>query len=308
MRLNSSSKKSHVLSPSSLPCLAKISTINVSAGCAHNCIYCYSKGYSNYPGDDAITIYTNLLEKLSYELKRKRKLPNAVYFCPSCDPFQPVKEVLDCTYEIMRLMLKHNIGVQFVTKGTIPNNFLELFSQSPNLVSGQIGIACTDENLRKVLEPGAPSIAQRLSCLGKLSKIGVKIAVRADPLIYQVTDLDAYIQSLCSSISEYSKELAVSYLFLRPAIKKGIERINDKMLVSKILKPYASACKLKIGTCNSTGLALPALIRREGYDRIRAIANKYGITVHACGCKNNDIVLDTCHISKSISQAQAMLF
>ena len=86
-------RKSHVLSPSGLDCLAHIPTVNVSNGCAHGCLYCYTRGYSIYPGEEKIEVYENLLEKLKKELPRKKRRPRAVYFSPSSDVFQPVPEM-----------------------------------------------------------------------------------------------------------------------------------------------------------------------------------------------------------------------
>jgi len=300
MKLLSANKKSQLLTPSALPCLSKIPTVNVSAGCLHNCIYCYSKGYSNYPGDGNITIFGNLVEKLSAELARKRKPPYAVYFCPSCDPFQPIKEILDCSFELMKLLLYKNIGVQFVTKGKIPARFLELFSNRRNIVSGQIGIACTDDGMRKFLEPGTASIADRVENINALTSIDIDITVRADPLIHDLTDSEIQIEELCSKIANAgAKQLAVSYLFLRPAIKKSLEsNISDKKLLAKIIGHYKAGSRIKIGTGDSAGVTLPADIRNQLYERIRKTAHCFGISAQICGCKNNDIVSESCHITK----------
>jgi len=310
MKLIAVNKKSRVLTPSALPCLAKIPTINISAGCSHNCIYCYSRGYSNYPGDNTVTVYGNLAEKLSSELAHKRKPPYAVYLCPSCDPFQPVNEILACSFELMELLLKKNIGVQFVTKGFVPDRFVDLFSKYPRLVSGQIGICCMDEDIRKIFELGAAPISDRLKTLKALTNLKIDVAVRADPLIYTVTDSNLHIKDLCETISENGvKQLAVSYLFLRPAIKSSLEaNISDKNLLKKFIGPYKKGNRIKIGTSNSLGLALPPDLRKQGYERIKNIAQKFGVAVHICGCKNNDIVSESCHISKDHIKTHTTLF
>jgi len=310
MKLLLANKKSQLLTPSSLPCLAKIPTINISAGCLHNCVYCYSKGYSNYPGDNNITVYGNLVDKLSEELARKHKPPYAVYFCPSCDPFQPVQEILDCSFELMKLLLYKNIGVQFVTKGKIPERFLELFSKYRNIVSGQIGITYTEDRIRKILEPGTTSVANRFKNIKALTLLDIDVTVRADPLIHSLTDSQTQIEELCSEIANTgAKQLAVSYLFLRPAIKKSLEsNISDKKLLTKIIDSYKTGGKIKIGTGNSAGVALPADIRNQLYEHIRKRAQQFGISVHICGCKNNDITSESCRITKPQSSNQIGLF
>ena len=57
-------RKSAVLTPSSLACLAHVSTINLTAGCAHECRYCYARGYLTHPGEGRVALYTNTLAKL----------------------------------------------------------------------------------------------------------------------------------------------------------------------------------------------------------------------------------------------------
>ena len=83
-------RKSAVLTPSSLACLANIATINLTAGCAHRCIYYYTQGYTTLPRDGTVHLYGNTAVKLAEELRRKRQLSRAVYFSPSSDLFQPV--------------------------------------------------------------------------------------------------------------------------------------------------------------------------------------------------------------------------
>jgi DNA repair photolyase len=179
---------------------------------------------------------------------------------------------------------------------------LELFSKSPHLVSCQLGISCTDDSLRAILEPGAAAINQRLDNLKNLHSLGIDIVVRANPLIYNVTDSDTQVRQLCSRISPFTSSLALSYLFLRPAIRQSIEQLPDKSLVYRILEPYKNACRLKIGPGSSQALTLPAHIRSHAFDRITKIANEFGITTHPCSCKNHDITSDYCRISKPLSQ------
>ena len=133
-------RKSAVLTPSSLACLADVATINLTLGCAHSCRYCYARGYSTYPGDGRVVLYNNTLEKLRQELSRKRKRPHAVYFSPSCDLFQPVPQVLKLGYQVLDYLLQEGIGVSFLTKGMIPPEHFALLCRHAAQVRAQIGI------------------------------------------------------------------------------------------------------------------------------------------------------------------------
>lgn len=296
-------RKTNFLTPSGLRCLAHLPAVNVSAGCAHNCVYCYSKGYSVYPGDNSIEIYENMAQRIADEIKRKRKKPAAIYFCPSCDPFQPLPEVQQITFEVMKILLKNDVGIQFVTKGKIPDEFFDLFEKYCLKIAGQIGLIVVDNKILSIIEPNAAKAQKRLEQLERLIKIGVKMSVRCDPMIYEVTDTDELLQDLFSSIAKTGcREAAVSYLFLRPAIITGLKKgIADKNLLDKILGPFSENVRLPIGLKNSMGTTLPLAVRKSGLERIRTIAGSYNIRIHICGCKNRDITDETCYITRPLS-------
>jgi len=301
---------SNVLTPSQLRCLSKIPTINITAGCFHNCIYCYTKGYSQYPGDGKVILFDNTADKLKQELVRKRKKPQAVYFCPSCDPFQPVSQILEQTYKSMATLLEAGIGVQFVTKAIVPQDFIELFARYSNLVCGQIGLTSVDDSIRKIFEPKTASVSEKLATMKKLVEIGITTGARADPLVCGVMDSNKALSGLFLSIARTGvKEIAVNYLFLRPAIKESIKKnISDKELLSKLLNLYCKGPKLPIGLKNSQGVALPREIREKGYERIKNIASNFGVSVHICGCKNSDITPESCNITRALQSSQPALF
>ena len=303
-------RKSNVLTPSQLRCLSKIPTINITAGCFHNCIYCYTKGYSQYPGDGKVILFDNTADKLKQELARKRKKPQAVYFCPSCDPFQPVAQILDETYKTMAALLEAGIGVQFLTKAIVPPNFIKLFAGHNNLVCGQIGLTCVDETIRKIFEPKTASVSDKLASMRNLIEIGVTTGARADPLIYGVMDSNKALSDLFSAIAATGvREAAVNYLFLRLAIKESIKKsITDREFLSKVLSPYYTGVTLPIGLKNSRGIALPKKIRERAYARIKNIAESFGISIHTCGCKNSDITAESCNITRVLQSAQLDMF
>jgi len=309
-RLIAKNRKSNVLTPSQLRCLSKIPTINITTGCLHNCIYCYTKGYSQYPGDGKVVLLANTAQKLSEELARKRKKPHAVYFCPSCDPFQPIPEILDQTYRAMEILLLEGVGVQFVTKAIIPTNFIDLFGKACSLVCAQVGITTVDDNIRRMFEPNAARVCDRLATLERLRNIGVKTSARADPLIHEIVDSNESMTDLFSAIANIGvNEVAINYLFLRPAIKESIERnMSDRQLLHRLLKPYSQGTTLPIGMKNSQGLALPREIREKAFERINQIALDFGLSVHICGCKNSDITTESCQITMSAHARQAGLF
>ena len=148
VNLSWAERKSTVLGSSSLACLSSIPSINLTSGCAHDCIYCYARGYSGFPGENNVVIYQDTLEKLKKELLHKRSKPQAVYFSPSSDVFQPIPEVLELTHSIFELLLSKDIGLAFLTKGRIPDKTMSLLLSHSDKVRAQIGINTHDDNIR----------------------------------------------------------------------------------------------------------------------------------------------------------------
>ena len=293
-------RRSQALTPSALACLATIPTINLTAGCAHGCIYCYTRGYSRYPGEGTVLVYRNTAAQVTRELARRRKKPMAVYFSPSSDAFQPVAEVLDAAYQTMKILLENGVGVQFVTKGAIPEWFYALFERHRGLITGQVGLTTLHRPLSAILEPGAPPVTERLQVIGRLAASGVAVSVRADPLIHGITDSETDLAELFAACRNQSvKVVAASYLFLRPAIATSLrQRVSDAALLRKILAPYQPGQRFMLRGSASGGTALPSPLRRAGFDRLRALAAIYGLTLHLCGCKNPDLTSEQCHLTR----------
>jgi len=299
-------RRGAVLTPSALACLSGVPTVNISSGCAHGCIYCYTRGYSQHPGEGTVRVYRDTASRVARELARKRREPASVYFCPSCDAFQPVEAVLDQSYAAMAAVLEAGVGVEFVTKGTVPERFLNLFVCHPGHVACQVGLTTLDEGLRRQLEPGAATVDERLQAIARLKDVGASVSVRADPLIHGVTDGEANLAALVAACRDRGvADLAASYLFLRPAVTASIKRhVADAALAERILSPYSEGVRFRLRGGASGGLALPEVVRREGFDRLKQLVADAGLHVHLCGCKNPDLTAEHCHLTRAAAPQQ----
>lgn len=292
-------RKSRVLTPSSLACLSELPTINLSAGCAHGCLYCYTRGYSTYPGVGRIHIYENTLAQLKNEVPRKRKPPAAVYFSPSSDLFQPVPEVLDMGFEVLQFLLENKVGVAFLTKGRIPPRHLELLKAHQQQVRAQIGLITLDANIQKLFEPQAAPSELRLKQVEELVEAGIETRVRLDPILPGVTDDAETIRSLCSALAERGvTKIAVAALFIRPAIVHSLRKhLPDRGLAETLLRRFETGSKLAIHAEHSLVNSLHVQNRSAIYKRVKEIAGEHQIEVKVCACKNPDLAAGSCSIA-----------
>ena len=292
-------RRSAVLTPSSLACLAHVPTVNLTAGCAHECRYCYARGYLTHPGEGKVRFYTNTLAKLREELRRKRKKPATVYFSPSSDPFQPVPHVLKMAYDVFRFLLESEIGVAFVTKGCVPERHRNLLAAYAPLVQGRIGLITLDPAVAAAFEPHAATPEVRLAQAAELIGAHVPVEARLDPILPGVTDGADCLEPLCAALAGIGvRTIAASVLFLRPAVIGSLRRhVKDKLMLNRMLDCFAGGEPLAIHAGNSRVLALPASARLEIMERLKSIAHRYGMEVLVCACKNPDISSGSCHIS-----------
>jgi DNA repair photolyase len=308
-------RRSAVLTPSSLACLSHMPTINLTSGCAHGCLYCYTRGYSTHPGEDKVVLYRNTLDKLKEELAHKRKKPQAVYFSPSSDLFQPVPEVLELGYQILEFLFSQEIGVAFLSKGKIPEKTMKLFLDNAVKVKAQIGTITLDESIQRIFEPNTASPGERIEQITRLVTGGIATEARLDPVLPGLTDSEDTLRQLFSALTKAGvKRVAVSTLFLRSSVLESLKRnVQDAKLLQALLDFYRDAKHMAIHAERSSVMALPSTVRDEIYTRIGRIAEEHDMILSICACKNPDLAHRTCNIGgnwpkSSESDAQLNLF
>ena len=100
----------------------------------------------------------------------------------------------------MRVLLEVGVEVAFLTKGVAGERFIELFARTPHLTFAQVGITTLQCSLSAKIEPDAASPSQRLSGIASLTRVGVSVTARLDPLIPDVTDTRESLVTLLSEL------------------------------------------------------------------------------------------------------------
>lgn len=292
-------RKSAVLTPSSLACLSAMPTINLTAGCLHDCVYCYIRGYRNYPGESRIVLYEDTLERLRQELRRRHTRPHAVYFSPSSDLFQPAAEVLELSHAILKFLLDEGIGVAFLTKGHIPDDTIQLLINHAELVRAQIGLISLDDRISQAFEPHAASPRERLQQLEALIAGGVLAEARLDPILPTLTDSpDSLNQHFATLVQIGVKRVAAGPLFLRAAIRQSLTRsISDREMLAPLLGAYRDKEQVVMRGTELPIQNLPAEARRQIFVRLQNAAEAHGIELSLCACKNPDLAQGSCNIA-----------
>ena len=300
-------RKSDILGRSNLACLADVASINLTAGCGHGCIYCYTLGYANTPQDASVQVYANTATKLREELRRKRSPPRVVYFSSSSDLFQPIREVLDLALDVLSVLFEHQIRVSFLTKGRIPAEHMALLQAHAPLVEAQVGLITLEEPVHRLFEPKAALPAVRLEQITELVAAGIATSARLDPILPGVTDSETSLRQVCSALARTGiTRLAAGTLFLRTAVVSSFRRkLRNSPILTPLLGAFAQAQPVVLRGAESSIRALPADARRIIFQRVQDVAAEFGLKARICACKNPDIAEGSCQIAgQQVAQGQ----
>lgn len=242
------------LSSSSLPGLDY--SLNPYRGCQHNCAYCYVPNVLRIARGEwgsFVEVRKNMPLILSKELKNKK--PGVIGISTVTDPYQPIENKYKLTRYCLEQLLVHDFPVFIQTKSKLVLRDLNLISKLSNAeIMFSIGTLNDDE--RKVLEPEASSINDRLNALKKCSDEGIKTAIFFGPIYptIKIEDLENIIDTF---VENGAKEIMVDKFNLKPGIFENLkkcnisnfERIKDELYFKEIfneMKKYGDKRKIKI--------------------------------------------------------------
>lgn len=176
-------------------CLYSFEIDSYGRGCVHNCVYCYAKaeltvhGYWNNPIPVPIDI--NELRHIFYtvfETKKpskwreimERRIPIRVG-CMS-DSFMWSDLKYKVTQEMLKIFNFYRYPYTIITRSDLAahDDYLNLID--PKIGTVQFSISSTNDELNRLIEPGAPSAKRRLKALRTISEAGILTAVRINPL------------------------------------------------------------------------------------------------------------------------------
>jgi DNA repair photolyase len=178
-----------ILSPCGLPEFAY--SINPYTGCGHGCVYCYARFMARYgghlgePWGSFVDVKTNSPEIARKDLGRNK--PGRIFFSSVTDPYQPLEGKYLLAPKILQAIKDYSYPVSILTKSSLVQRDLKLITSLKQCDLGMT-ICFLDESDRKVLEPGASPIQERLDTLKLFSEAGVKTYAFFGPILPGISD------------------------------------------------------------------------------------------------------------------------
>jgi DNA repair photolyase len=176
--------------------------INPYVGCQHNCSYCYARFMKRFTGHKEpwgqfVDVKINAPELLKAEIIKKK--PGKVWISGVCDPYQPLEAKYKLTRQCLEILAENNWPVVVQTRSPLVLRDMDILKKGKYFEVG-FSIPTGDDNIRKLFEPGAPAINDRIKALDELHKAGIKTYAMIAPMLPGAEDLPKLLAGKVDSV------------------------------------------------------------------------------------------------------------
>ena len=190
-------KVGKIISRNTSPDVPFSQSINPYQGCEHGCVYCYARPSHAYldlsPGLDfetRLTCKPEAAHALRRELSRPGYRCQGITLGANTDPYQPVEKNLGITRQLLEVMLETRHPVALITRSPLITRDLDILKElaQMGLCSVAMSVTTLDDELKRKLEPRAPSGRARLKAMAQLCSAGIPVSLLAAPMIPAIND------------------------------------------------------------------------------------------------------------------------
>ena len=167
--------------------------INPYTGCQHGCSYCYARFMKRFTGHmepwgQFVDVKVDAPDLLRRELSRKR--PATVWISGVCDPYQPLERKYRLTRQCLEILVESRWPFVIQTRSALVLRDLDILRRAEDCEVG-LSITTADDGIRRLFEPTAPTIGERIRALGELHAAGIRTYAMIAPILPGAEDLPA---------------------------------------------------------------------------------------------------------------------
>jgi DNA repair photolyase len=165
--------------------------INPYVGCQHACSYCYARFMKRFTGHkepwgEFIDVKVNAPDLLPLEIVKKK--PGRTWISGVCDPYQPLEARYELTRRCIEILAQRDWPVTVQTRSPLVLRDIDILEQGRDFEVG-LSITTADDGVRRLFEPKAPTIGDRVKALDELHMAGIRTYAMIAPILPGAEDL-----------------------------------------------------------------------------------------------------------------------
>lgn len=250
--------------------------LNIYRGCEHRCVYCFAVYSHRYIGGgggffDNIYVKANIAERLEKQISSPNWKRERVNLGGVTDNYQPAEARYRLMRDVLKTLIKYRNPCYVSTKSKLILRDLDLFEELAYYTEVRVAatITCMDEEIRRKIEPGAASSADRFAALKELKRVGADVGVHFMPAIPYLTDSDENIEGICKS----ARDIGADYIISCPLNLRGETKAN---FYEFLIREYPEKLE-RIKALYKDGGYVPKEFAAGYYERFALVAEKYGL-------------------------------
>ncbi len=150
--------------------------------CIYDCRYCFLQGMYSSAALVLFVNYENFFEEINFIIKKNYNEKITFFTGYDCDSLAFEKVTGFARYLLSNVNKKNNAFFEFRTKSVNIKPFLNS-NPNDNVI---VAYSLMPKKISDKLDNKTPSIEKRVDAMTKISKLGWKIGLRFDPLIYHL--------------------------------------------------------------------------------------------------------------------------
>jgi DNA repair photolyase len=188
-------------------------SMNLYRGCQHGCIYCDSRSTCYHVENfDELEVKQNAIQLLEKELRKKR-VKATIGTGSMNDPYMPIERKLGLTRRALEVLVKYRWPFHIITKGVLVERDIDLLKKASEVYAAvSFTVTTANDDLSRLIEPGAPVSSGRLACMKKLADAGIYTGVTLMPVLPYINDSLVEITELIHQCKENGAQYVLVWL------------------------------------------------------------------------------------------------
>ncbi|MGQ9493282.1 MAG: radical SAM protein [Anaerolineae bacterium] len=233
--------------------------LNPYVGCQHGCVYCYAVFMKRFTGHHEewgqfVDVRVNIPQVLAKQLKRAK--PGTVSLGTVTDAYQPLERQYELSRQCLQALVAYpHFATTVLTKSALVLRDLDVLREMKG-VEVAFTITTLDDSVRRILEPHASPIPQRIEALARLHEAGISAWAFFGPALPVFSDsaeaIDAFFAALAQTgisriLIDTLNLTSASWGRLQPILEKHYPEVLDiYRLIWRDRQGYATALAKRV--------------------------------------------------------------